>query len=101
MYIYYYYLCLVTPALRKCHKVSNARRHLTRAIPWMKGYRLPKPDTTSNKFRCVNSYCVLLKPQYAMQHTERRPRVWAVRTPCTHPTSQMADNTKHSVRGEK
>ena len=47
MYIYYYYLCLVTPALRKCHKVSNARRHLTRAIPWMKGYRLPKPDTMS------------------------------------------------------
>ena len=47
MYIYYYYLCLVTPALRKCHKVSTASRHLTRAIPWMKGYRLPKPDTTS------------------------------------------------------
>ena len=43
MFLYYYFLSIVVPAFSKCHPVRTARRHVTRAMPWVKGFRLPHP----------------------------------------------------------
>ena len=42
MFLYYYFLSIVVPAFAACHPMHTARRHLTRALPWMKGQRIPR-----------------------------------------------------------
>ena len=43
--LYYYYLGLAIPALAKYHSQRSARARLTRALPWIKGFKLPRPPT--------------------------------------------------------
>ena len=44
MFLCYYFLSIVIPALSSCHPTRTARHNITMAMPWIKGYRLPHPD---------------------------------------------------------
>ena len=49
MFLYYYFLSVAFPALTSCHPMRTARRHISKAMPWIKGHRLPCPDKVTER----------------------------------------------------
>ena len=49
MFLYYYFLSIVIPTFSSCHPTRTARRNITTAMPWIKGYRLPHPEPITER----------------------------------------------------
>ena len=49
MFVYYYFLSVAFLAFTSCHPMRTARRHISKAMPWIKGHRLPCPEKVTER----------------------------------------------------